>query len=154
MASNNAYAQNPYQTLYTGNNVKIQITTASTVRVIGLAENITVSRSVGRTPRYAVGDPRWVDAPVGQASVTVSATVMIPTNAVNGLPNADVNPSKGLVTELQADASSITVMDKVSGAVLYKIDNCYYNSDTLQLPAADILSGSIQWLAQDTEAWR
>ena len=154
MASNNAYAQNPYQTLYTGNNVKLSITTGSVTTFPALAENITVSRSVGRTPRYAVGDPRWVDAPVGQLSVTVSATVMIPTNALNGLPHADVNPSGSLIAELEANPSSITVMDKVSGVVLYKIDNCYYNSDTLQLPAADILSGSIQWLAQDTEAWR
>ena len=122
-------------------------------QAIGLAETVTISRSVGRTPHVGVGDPRWVDAPPTQFSVTVSATMMIPKNGANTLAGTGITPNGSLMEQLTVGTYPIDLIDPSTGTIEYSVQNCYWNTDSLQTPAADILSGSVQWIGQDTGAW-
>lgn len=142
-------SSNPFQPLYTGNNVQINING----HAIGLVETITVSRSAGRSWRYAVGSPLGVDAPVGSVSVTVTATSLVPINPDNGLPHQDINPSGSMLAELGASAYPIDIIDPSTGILQYSVTNAFYNQDAVQVPSVDTLTLNLSWIAQDTGAW-
>jgi hypothetical protein len=142
-------ANNPFQTVYTGNNVQINING----QAVGLVETLTVTRSVNRREVYGVGSPLFVDAPVTQANVTVTATAMVPMNASNSYTADGINPSGSLTEQLNQPAYPIDVINPDTGTIEYSVINAFYNQDSVQVPSTDILTLNLSWVAQDTGAW-
>ncbi len=142
-------ANNPLTPTYTGNHVQVNING----NVIGLVETLTVSRSVNRHQVYAIGSPLFVDAPVTQANVTVTATSLVPVTATSGLPYNNVNPSGSLLAELSQTGYTIEVINPDTGAIEYSAINAFYNQDAVQVPMTDVLTLNLSWIAQDTGAW-
>ncbi|MFX4302979.1 hypothetical protein ACOJUR_12105 [Alicyclobacillus tolerans] len=140
---------NPFQTVYTGNNVQINING----QPVGLVNTLTITRGVNRRAVYAVGSPLFVDAPVTQASVTVTATAMVPFNADNSYTSEGINPSRSLTEQLNQAAYSIDVINSTTGEIEYSVVNAYYNQDSVQVPDTDVLTLNLSWIAQDTAAW-
>lgn len=142
--------------VYTGNNVVAAINGA----VLGLVETLSITRNVNRRPVYAVGSPLFQDAPVTQASVTVTATNMVPLTPSNTLNGNNV-PTGSLLAALTAKAYTIDIYaisslvgGTVSGSPLYSVSNAFYNQDAVSVPNTDVLTYNLSWIAQDTQAWQ
>ncbi len=140
---------NPLQPVYTGNMVQINVNG----QPLGLVETLTVTRGVNRRPVYAIGDPRFADAPVTQASVTVTATAMVPINSANSYPELGITPMASLVEQVSQSAYPIDVINPTTGVLEYSVLNAFYNQDAAQVPSTDVFTVNLSWIAQDTGAW-
>lgn len=151
-------AQNSAQLtpLFTANNVDIWVNGGP----YGFCENITITRSVNRQPRFAVGDPRYKDAPPTTITVSVQLTGMVPQSTLSGNTvlqnNAHNAVHDSLVSEVGARGVTIAVHEAVDtvGTALYQIDNCVYNNDAVAVAAGDIVSYNLSFIAPDSSVWQ
>ncbi len=138
--------------IYTGNNVLIRING----QLVGFVETLSITRNVNRRPTYQVGSPLWVDAPVTQASITVTATNMVPlqgqSNSGKSLAQLSIVPSGSLSDQVTAGTYDMEVVDQ-NGRTVYYIQDAYYNQDAVQVPGTDILTINCSWVARDSMAW-
>lgn len=139
--------------VYTGNNVYIAIKN----QVVGFVETLSITRGVNRRPTYQVGGPLFVDAPVTQATVTVTATNMVPVQGQPGsgasLGSQGIVPTSSLANEVYASSYPITVLDGQTGQPVWYVQDAFYNQDAIQTPATDIVTYNLSWIARDTQAW-
>lgn len=139
--------------VYTGNNVFIQIGG----NIIGFVETLSITRNVGRRPVYQVGGPLFVDAPVTQASVTVTATNMVPlqgqANSAPSLASQGLVATKTLANEVYANAQDIVILEQIGGSPAYHVVDAYYNQDAVQVPSTDVFTYNLSWIARDTAEW-
>lgn len=139
--------------VYTGNNVYVEING----NIIGLVETLTITRNVNRRPAYQVGGPLFVDAPVTQASVQVTATNMAPlqgkSNSAPSLASQGIIPSGSLADEINKGPYDMKILDTNTGDVVWYVKNAYYNQDAVQVPSTDIIAYNLSWVAQDSMAW-
>jgi len=145
--------QTQYAPVYTGNNVYIVIN----AKVVGFCETISVTRSVNRRPVYGVGGPLLIDQPVTQASVTVTATNMVPlqgqSNSAPSMAAQGLAPSGSLADEVYAGSYDIAIVDQQTGDTAYYVREAKYNQDAIQVPGTDIVTYNLSWIARDTQAW-
>jgi hypothetical protein len=133
--------------LFSGNNVTVYVNS----QPYGFVETLSISRSVNRSSKYAVGSPLFVDSVVTQATVSVQATNLVPIAGNNALAGNNV-PTGSLVAEVDSGSYPISVHD-LNGNLLYSVTNAYYNNDAIQVPATDALAYNLSWTAQDTTAF-
>lgn len=139
--------------VYTGNNVYVMIDQ----KLVGFVETLSITRGVNRRPTYQVGGPLFVDAPVTQATVTVTATNMVPvqgqSNSAQSLGAQGIVPTSSLANEVYAPSYDITVLDGQTGSPVWYVQDAFYNQDAVQTPATDIVTYNLSWVARDTQAW-
>jgi len=145
--------QTQYAPVYTGNNVYVVIN----AKVVGFVETISVTRSVNRRPVYGVGGPLFVDAPVTQASVTVTATNMIPlqgqANSAPSMTAQGLAPSGSLADEVYAGSYDMAIVDQQTGETAWYVREAKYNQDAVAVPGTDIVTYNLSWIARDTMGW-
>ena len=141
--------------LYTGNNVVVTVDGA----ILGFVETFSVTRNVGRSPKYGVGSPLFLDAPVTQAVVNVTANNLVPLVTSNALNQNNV-PTGSLAATLNATPSTIDVYPFTSlqnGTVVgqpeYSVSEAYFTQDSLTVPNTDVLTYNVTWIARDTQNW-
>lgn len=139
--------------VYTGNNVFVQIGN----NIVGFVETLSITRNLNRRPVYGVGSPLFIDAPVTQASVTVTATNLVPLQgketSAQSLAQQGIAPSGTLANQLYANGEDIVILDQIGGTPAYHVQDAYYNQDAVQVPGTDVLTYNLSWVARDTAQW-
>lgn len=142
-----------YAPVYTGNNVYIVINGI----ILGFVETLSITRSVNRRAVYQVGGPLAVDFPVTQATVTVTATNMVPlqgqSDSAPSLAAQNLVPSGSLADQVGAGSYDMAIMDQDTGKTVWYVRQAKYNQDAVQVPGTDIVTYNLSWIARDTMAW-
>jgi hypothetical protein len=142
-----------YAPVYTGNNVYIVINS----KIIGFVETLSITRSVNRRPVYGVGGPLFIDAPVTQVTVTVTATHMVPlqgqSNSAPSLAAQGMVPSGSLADQVYAGSYDMAILEQINGKPVWYVRQAKYNQDAVQVPGTDIVTYNLSWVARDTMAW-
>jgi len=145
--------QTQYAPVYTGNNVYIVMN----YLVIAFVETLSISRSVNRRPVYQVGGPLYVDAPVTQSIVNVTATNLVPlqggTNPGVPLSQVGVVPSASLADQVYAGSFDLAIYDAETGQARYYVKQAHYNNDAVQVPGTDVFTLNCSWIARDSMIW-
>lgn len=141
--------------IYTGNNVIVTINGSN----LNFVETFSATRSVNRAPKYGIGSPLFLDVPVGQAIVNVTANNLVPLIPDNTINQNNV-PTGSLVAALNATPSTIDVYPytalqggKVVGQPNFSISDCYWTQDALTVPNTSELTKNFTWIARDTGVW-
>ena len=136
--------------VYTGNNITIQINPGAggQPQDVALVQTLTISRMVNRRAVYQINTPFWVDQPVTQIGVTVSATAMVAIPPNDGLSGAAPTPAGSLIEALTAPAQTFSCVDE-SGTQVATVTNALFQQDSLEVVANDPLTYNASWVAQD-----
>lgn len=133
--------------VYSGNNVSIEVAG----QTVALIQTITITRNLGRRPVFQTGTPIFADAPVTQASVTVTVTNMVP--KTGSYATLGITPSGSLVSAVdQTPISNMSIVDE-NGKTVANVINAFFQTDTLSVSSNEPLSISVSFLCQDCQAF-